>query len=210
MLAATKLDACELGRQAGVYGVYTDDLPTLTVDCQAFVEAPGGKAKRPDLAIMLFAQGKTVEAKAEANEAIRALGRNADTLVMSSIVLSGFDLMQARTDLFDARWYADGAALLGYTYGSPATGASPLNISLPQQEEELPSLIEERLKSIVPAYADSPEEVMTSYPLGRFYYTHIALREAPQLKIIPGDWTQLVSPNVLLAFDALHPAGSAQ
>ena len=210
VLAASELDACELGRQAGIYGVYIDDLPSLTSDCREIVEAPGGEAERPDLAIMLFAQGQTEEASAEAEEALRTLGRNADTLVMSSLVLSDGDLTQARSDLFDARARTDAAALLAYTYSATSTDDSAEKVPLPQREEEMPGLIEKRLKSIVPAYADSPEEVMTSYPLGRFYYAHIALREAPQLKIIPGDWTQLVSPNVLLAFDALHPAGSAQ
>ena len=120
VLAASELDACELGRQAGIYGVYVDELPALTSDCREIVDAPGGKAERPDLAIMLFAQGQTEEASAEADEALKTLGRNADTLVMSSLVSSDGDLAQARSDLFDARGHADAAALLAYTYSSPA------------------------------------------------------------------------------------------
>ena len=210
VLAASELDACELGRQAGIYGVYVDELPALTSDCREIVDAPGGKAERPDLAIMLFAQGQTEEASAEADEALKALGRNADTLVMSSLVLSDGDLAQARSDLFDAFAHADAAALLAYTYSPAAVEPVAVHVALPQHEEQMPALIEKRLRSIVPADADSPQEVMTGYRLGQLYYVHIALREAPELKIIPGEWTRLVSPNVLLAFDALHPASIGQ
>ena len=180
------------------------------MSCREIVDAPGGKAERPDLAIMLFAQGQTEEASAEADEALKTLGRNAETLVMSSLVLSDGDLTQARSDLFDARAHADAAPLLAYTYSATSIDDPAVEIPLPQREEEMPGLIEKRLKSIVPAYADSPEEVMTSYPLGRFYYIHIALREAPQIETIPENGLRLVSPNMLLAFDALHPASAEQ
>jgi tetratricopeptide (TPR) repeat protein len=203
-LVASGLDACELGYEAGLYGVYVDDLPSLTSECRSIVDASGGQAKRPDLALMLFKQGKTDEAKAEANETLKSLGRTPVALVMSAIVLSDGNLTQARSDLFDARARTDAAALLGYTFGASPASSPALDVSLPQRDEEMPRLVEKRLGAIVPSYADSVDEAMTSYQLGRFYYSHIALREAPQLKIILGEWAQVVSPNMLLAFDALH------
>jgi hypothetical protein len=200
---ASGVDACTIGRFAALYGVYVDGLESLVVACRTLVEAPGGEAKRGSLALILFAQGRVAEARVEGERAVLGV-TSPELLVMSAIVLADGDLSQVRTDLFHAAQYggADAAALLAYTYMRPdASAIDSLDLpALPQRDDEMPVIVSARLNRVAPAGASSAAEVTQRYRMGRVYFSHVALREPPTALLIPGEWSRLVSPAILLAF----------
>ncbi len=161
--------------------------------------------ERSSLAIILFAEGKTEEARAEA---LQAQGDSLEAHIMSAIVLSDGDMTAIRSDLFAARQRFDAAALLAYTYGIviECSRGAPCALAPGAGRDARARIVSHRRDRA--RDATSVEEVQQRYVLGRFYFTHVAMREAPELKLIPGDWTDLVSPNVLLALDAFQGAKS--
>jgi hypothetical protein len=105
--------------------------------------------------------------------------------------------------LFVAAQYGgpDAAALLAFTYQVPAMPA-PGGLSLPalpRRSEEMPAAMAAHLDRVAPPGANTPEEVLERDHDARVYFTHVALREPPDIVLIPGDWSKLVSPAVLLA-----------
>lgn len=202
VIEASGLDACTIGHFAALYGVFVDDLDPLAAACGAIVGAPGGEANRSSLALILFALGRVEEARIEGERALLA-STSPETLVMSAIVLAEGDLTRVRTYLFQASQYGgpDAAALLAYTYAQrddPATHS--LNLpALPQQFDEMPAIVSDRLHRVAPAGASSPLEVGQLNRMAKIYFSDIALREVPATVFIPGEWSELVSPAVILA-----------
>jgi O-antigen ligase/tetratricopeptide (TPR) repeat protein len=203
VLDASRLDACAIGRYASIYRVYSGALESLATGCRVIVDTPGGESKRSSLALILFALGKLSEARLEGELAIQRSGSSADSRLMSAIVLSDGELIRTRVDLYQASQRADpdAAALLAYTYVETPPPAA-LNLpSLPRRTGELPALAATRLNRVAPAGATVPEEVRQMDRKARVYFTHVAQREAPAVVLIPGEWSELVSPAVLLALE---------
>jgi tetratricopeptide (TPR) repeat protein len=209
VVAASDVDACAQGYFAALYGIYVRDLEALTAICRALVELPGGESKRASLALLLFAQGNVEEARLQGERAARLRPGRADTLIMSAVVLSAGDIDLLRRDLYGAaqRGNADASALLAYTYEWPDTSTLEyLNLPVQHRHDEMPPLVRDRLNRLAPIGASTPADVLQRNRMARIYFADIALRQPPGIVLIPGEWSELVPPSLLLA---LHVQSSS-
>jgi hypothetical protein len=152
--------------------------------------------------LLLSAVGNEPDAIADAELAIRTLGETPETTLMAAIILSNGDIVASRRYLLRSTMLAnrDAAALVAYTYAEPGT-EPPAGLNLPDLPHEsgiVPPLAQRSINVVAPASATTIDEVFQGDAKARVYYSHTALREPPRTMFIPGAWSELVSPAVLL------------
>lgn len=206
VLAASSVDACRLGRDAALYGVYPDDLAEQLPACRSLVAAaPGNATARAGLSLMLYALGRQDEAASTAAEARRQLPSAPDVRLAAALLLNGGDIETERMGLVRAAAAGskDAIVLLSYSYAAltPSLGSLLLPAST---ADDPPQPVLNMLPATLPAGTGSLAEAAQSERLTRNYYRVDFLRQAPDVVILPGDWVSLASPRTLLALDALN------
>jgi tetratricopeptide (TPR) repeat protein len=200
VIARSGVDACEVGKTAALYGVGMTDLPRLASECASLVEVPKDAVSTARLSLIYFRLGQLDEARALASQARAIAPGNREVALATAIVLSE-NPKQARFGLLKATaiYDRDAANLLLATYLPELAAAE--GISLPMEREPAP--IPAVLDGLVPAH--DPETIVPAgAPTGArsfTYYRWGALREAPPIVLIPGDWATMDSPRTILALE---------
>ena len=197
VIAAAGLDACVLGRFAALYGVDGDNLSDLASGCRQIVDEKGSPSERAALALILDAMDLQSDARGQASLAMTAAPANKDVLLSTAVVLDD-GLPEIRYDLLRARALGnrDALALLAATYVPGAGTANGITTLLPSESEEIPPSLARLLPYVGDADLVAGLEASSRTAL---YYSWGAMREAPAVTLIPGDWVSMTSPrNVLL------------